>query len=152
MYRLSSRGFRLISSFESLKLEAYLDPAGIATIGYGTTKLNGFPVALGMVINEAVAVALLYGSCNEILKELPRHVLVNKLNQNQIDALCSLIYNIGISNFATSSLLQALNHKLDINRDLFTRWNKTHIAGVLVELPGLTRRRNQEYNLFMEHM
>lgn len=149
-FKLSSKGFNLIKQFERLELKAYLDPAGIPTIGYGTTKLNGFSVALGMEINEPVADALLFGSVNDCIKDLDRLCEISRLNQNQVDALASLIYNIGGSNFATSSLLLSINKKLMINEDLFTRWNKAHVAGVLTELSGLTKRRQAEYELFIK--
>lgn len=148
-FKLSNRGFHLITEFESLQLKAYLDPAGIPTIGYGTTKLNGFPVALGMVINEPVAVALLYGHCNTLLKELEKYI-INGLIQNQVDALCSLVYNIGMGAFEHSTLLSKINKKESITEDLFTRWNKIRNEdGSLKELPGLTRRRKKEFDLFV---
>lgn len=147
-YQLSSNGFKLITSFESLKLEAYLDQGGVPTIGYGTTKINGVSVSLGMKINEPVAIALFYGDCKWCLKEIEIQCAIAKLNQNQIDALVSLIYNIGGPNFASSSLLQAINHKLLITEDLFTRWNKVRVNGELVISNGLTKRRKAEYALF----
>lgn len=71
------------------------------------------------------------------------------LNQNQVDALASFTYNVGKFGFAKSSLLTALNSKLLITEDLFTRWNKVRIDGKLVESNGLTDRRKKEYKLFI---
>lgn len=147
MYKLSSNGFKFITNFERLEIEAYLDSAGVATIGYGTTELNGWPVALGMLINEQVANALLMGSCQSRLRMLESCIRVD-LNQNQVDALVSLSYNIGQKGFLSSSLLQAINNKLAITEDLFTRWNKVRSNGILVDSQGLIERRKSEYKLY----
>ena len=48
--QLSRKGLEAIKFFEGLKLEAYEDSAGIPTIGYGTIRIYGKPVKLGMKI------------------------------------------------------------------------------------------------------
>ena len=148
MYKLGERGLRLITGFEELRLNSYKDVANVWTIGYGTTRLNGFPVTVGMTINEPVADALFNGSCEDILFHL-MHVVFIELNQNQVDSLTSFCYNLGKQALTKSSLLTAINNKLIINEDLFTRWNKAHVNGQLVELDGLTRRRKDEFQLYM---
>jgi lysozyme len=101
-----------------------------------------------MFINETVGAALLKGSFNDILSLLEKSVIPT-LNQNQVDALCAFIYNVGKGAFLTSSLLSAINHKLLITEDLFTRFNKVTINGKLIVLSGLEARRKKEYQLFM---
>ena len=146
-YKLGTKGFKLIIDIEKLRLESYEDAVNVWTIGYGTTRLNGYPVSAGMVINEPVAHALMYGECQDILKLIENAVSIN-LNQNQVDALVSFAYNIGKQGFISSSLLTAINSKMIINEDLFTRWNKGRVNGVLTVLNGLTKRRKREYQLF----
>jgi len=148
MSKLAKRGRDLILSSEGLRLESYQDPAGIWTIGYGTISLNGSPVISGMIINKLVASALFEGKVQEYLDFIDKCVRIT-LNQNQIDALASFTYNLGKGALLNSSLLTAINNKMIINEDLFTRWNKAHVNGELVELPGLTKRRKAEYELFM---
>lgn len=147
-YKLGSKGFKLITEFESLRLESYLDPVGIWTIGYGTTMLNGSSVTKNMRIGESVAVALFTGEINTKIEFIGKIVTVS-LNQNQVDALASLVYNIGTTGFANSTLLAFINAKSIIIEDLFTRWNKGRVNGKLVVLNGLTRRRKAEFELFM---
>lgn len=149
MYKLGEDGERLIKSIESLRLESYKDVVNIWTIGWGTTDLNGASITEGMIINEPVAEALFRGKVQEFLDFIQNTVRID-LKQNQVDALCSLIYNIGKRAFLSSSLLIAINAKMIINEDLFTRWNKGHINGQLIELNGLTKRRKKEYSLFIE--
>lgn len=148
-YKLSSNGARLITNYEELSLVSYLDKARVWTIGYGTTRLNGTEVSAGMVINEPVAWALFYGDCRDKLELLEKVVHID-LNQNQVDSLVSLTYNIGRGGFSSSNLLTAINSKLVINEDLFTRWNKVrNVAGQLVPSNGLTKRRKEEYSLYI---
>lgn len=147
--KLGHRGANLITEFEELRLESYPDLGGVWTIGFGTTKLNGQPISAGMKINEPVAWALFYGDVQESLNHIEKVVRVS-LNQNQIDALCSFTYNLGTGALSNSSLLQSINAKLIINEDLFTRWNKVRIGGVLKPVNGLTRRRKKEFDLFMD--
>ena len=44
--------YDLIKKYEGFRSTAYLCPAGIWTIGYGTTLINGKPVAKGMTISK----------------------------------------------------------------------------------------------------
>ena len=68
------------------------------------------------------------------------------LNQNQYDALCSFVYNLGATNFKNSTLLKKLNKK-DYNgaANELPRWNKQ--KGKV--LRGLTIRRQLEKDLFL---
>ena len=69
-----------------------------------------------------------------------------ELEQFQVDALASFIYNVGVANFRNSTMLRLINAgDFDGAARQFPRWNK---AGGKV-LNGLTRRRNDEMMLFM---
>lgn len=142
--RTSTKGFALIKSFEGLRLTAYPDPAtGAApwTIGYGATR----GVAKGMTITTEQAERRLQNDVARFEPELENLVKV-PLSQNQWDALMSFVYNLGLANLASSTLLKLLNAG-DYARaaDQFPRWNK---AGGK-ELPGLTKRRAAEQALFL---
>lgn len=68
------------------------------------------------------------------------------LTKNQLDALVSLCYNIGVGAIAKSTLVRKLNAG-DINgaANEFLKWNKAN--GRI--LSGLTRRRIAERKLFL---
>jgi lysozyme len=146
---ISQIGERLIGTLEDFREESYLDQSGTWTIGYGTTRINGAPVTMGMKINEPVGRALLDGRLQNTIETINDSVHV-VLTQNQFDALCSLAYNIGEHNFLESSLLRAINRNEKIYRDLFVRWKYVTIDGQKVVSNGLLKRRNIEYDLFME--
>lgn len=137
----SGQGKTLIKLFESLKLQAYICPAGKPTIGYGHTK----GVKIGMVITEERANELLTEDCRECEKIL--NALGINFAQNQFDALVSWIFNIGGTNFQTSTLRRKiLADAEDIEiADQMVRW----IFSNGKELMGLKRRRVAEANRFM---
>lgn len=139
----------LIKRFEGFKTKAYLCPASVPTIGYGSTMYNnGFKVKIGDVINEQEADNLLMWELKS--KAISLHGL--NLNQNQIDACLSFVYNLGIGAFAKSTLkkkIQANPNDASI-RDEFLKWNKARVGGKLIELKGLTRRRIAEAELYFK--
>lgn len=145
----SQKCIDLIKLFEGFKTKAYYCPAGVPTIGYGSTMYNnGFKVKIGDVINEQEADNLLMWELKN--KTIALHGL--KLNQNQIDALLSFIYNLGIGAFAKSTMKKKIMVDADDPsiRVEFMKWNKARVGGELMELKGLTRRREAEANLYFK--
>lgn len=72
------------------------------------------------------------------------------LDDGQFAALVSFAFNCGSGNLASSTLLRKLNQGDYAGAaDQFLAWNKARKNGVLVELPGLTRRRRAERALFL---
>ena len=130
----------LIKTFEGLRLEAYLCPANIWTIGYGHTKT----ARKGMKITNAEAEELLTGDIAWV-KSCVDTAVKTELNANQVAAVYSFIYNVGAGAFRSSTLLRKLNQDDHTGAtDEFKRWNK---GGGKV-LAGLTRRRAAEAKLF----
>jgi len=139
---------KLIADFEGLRLKAYQDTGGIWTIGYGSTKnpFTGQSVKQGDIITKETALSWLKKDIEQ------RQLAISKLikvpvNNNQLAALTSLAYNIGLGAFQLSTLLRLLNQKADkvAIADQFLRWNK--VKGV--EIKGLTNRRILERELFL---
>ena len=130
--------------FEGFRSEPYKDLVGITTWGYGhAIKKND---VVPQSITESEATALLCAdlvpceTCIDDKVEVP-------LTQNQFDALCSFIFNLGTGAFSGSTLLKDLNAGDYASAAMqFTRWNK---AGGK-EVAGLTRRRIAEQQLFTE--
>ena len=138
--KASEKGLALIRSFEGLRLLAYKDLGGVVTLGYGTTA----GVKMGDTVTKTEAEELLRLDVQRFVDHIAALVTV-PLNQNQADALASLVYNIGPSAFAKSTLLKYLNAGLYKDAaDQFLRWNRA--ANNVVA--GLTRRRVAEKALF----
>jgi len=142
--KTNEAGLNLIKEFEGLRLKAYRCPAGVKTIGYGTTIYpGGNPVQMGDRCTEEEATEYLR---SDIVKfENSVKLLINaELNENQFSALVSFTYNLGAGNLKKSTLRRRLNaDDLDVG-DEFLKWNK---AGGRV-LSGLTRRRYAEKELY----
>lgn len=135
--------YELIKLFESLKLEAYVCPAGVLTIGYGHT---GPDVKVDTKITEEQADKLLVMDVlNKAAYYVDTFVKVD-LNQSHYDALVSLVFNIGGGNFRASTLLRKLNNwDYEGAAAEFPKWRK---GGGKV-LPGLVKRRALEQALFL---
>jgi lysozyme len=143
----SQNCINLIKQFEGYRTKAYLDAVGVPTIGYGSTMWNdGKKVQLGETITLEGAGLLLYWEVNRKAVILDSLILT----QNQYDALTSFIYNIGSGAFSKSTLFKKVkaNPSDPVIRNEFLKWNKGRVNGVLVELKGLTRRRNAEADMY----
>ncbi|GKX58359.1 lysozyme [Leminorella grimontii] len=137
----SQKGVDLIKRFEGCKLRAYQCPAGVWTIGYGHTD----QVRRGDEISYAQAERYLRADLVKFEADVTRLARV-PLTQGQFDALVSFAFNCGARALSTSTLLRKLNAgDYTGTADELLRWNKS--AGK--ELPGLTRRRAAERELFL---
>lgn len=138
----------LIAKFEGLKLDAYQDEAGVWTIGYGSTfnPFTGVKVKAGDKISEAEALQWLKKAVGDFADQVKGSIRVPQ-SQNQLDALTSLAYNIGIGAFQRSTLLRLLNQGAEKTAiaDQFLRWNL--IRGKVSR--GLTNRRQLERKLYL---
>jgi lysozyme len=148
--RTSAAGRKAIAVREGNILTAYLDSVGVLTIGVGHTTAAGPPVVKkGMKITAAESDEILTRDLNGVEADIVRLVKV-PLNQNQFDALVSLVFNIGGGAFGGSTLLKKLNAR-DYSgaADQFLLWDKGTIGGKKVPLKGLTTRRQAERKQFL---
>lgn len=155
--QLSKKGSDFIKSYERFMSNPYRDAVGVWTIGFGNTyyedrrKVSGSDKPISEVraselkqniinMDFAPAVNLLFAD------EIAR----GQINQNQFDALLSLAYNIGTRGLAGSSVYKNIKRgNYEAAADSFLAWNKGRVNGKLVELRGLTRRRNDERAMFL---
>ena len=147
----------LVKEFEGLRLEAYLCPAGVPTIGYGHTH----GVQLGTRISAEQADQLLTVDLGRVRRQLAPAVKV-PVTRGQFIALLSLGFNVGDVGRKCPKLMAALNRG-----DVMTAaWEfldvglvkKRDAAGnvvydeagrtVYVQSKGLVRRRRREAEVF----
>ncbi|MGZ3753586.1 MAG: lysozyme [Mucilaginibacter sp.] len=149
----NSAGLALIKGFEGLELHAYLDKAGVWTIGYGCTyypggkrvqagdKLENEQQASDMLMN---VLSPFQGAVNSLVKVA--------LTQNQYNAILSFTYNEGIGALTESTLLRDLNAgNYQGAADQFPLWNKITDpkTGKKVVLDDLVKRRAKERATFL---
>ena len=136
----------LIKSFEGFRSKPYLCPAGVPTIGYGSTRYaDGHAVSLDDTpISEQQAQEIMRATLTTYEDAVNRYV-VPQLTQAQFDALVDFAYNAGAQNLRTSTLLKKLNAGDFVGAAAeFGRW----VNGGGKKLAGLVRRREAERVLF----
>jgi len=141
--KISAAGIELLKQFEGCRLTAYQDSVGVWTIGFGTTA----GVKEGQTISQVKAEEYLRFDLAIFEKAVTESLKV-PVNQNQFDALVSFTYNVGVSAFRSSTLLNLINEKTDkkVVAAEFSKWVK---AGNQT-LPGLVSRRKAESELFLK--
>ena len=138
--KISEEGKALIKKFEGCELKAYKCPAGKWTIGFGHVK----SVKEGDEWSQSHAEHMLDVELEEYEGYINDLVDI-QLSQCQFDALVAWIYNLGPTNFRTSTLRKKLQYDtLDEVPYQIKRWNKAN--GKVLD--GLVRRREAEALLF----
>ena len=145
--KLNDKCYDLIKRFEGYSDRPYKCPAGISTIGYGNTYYpNGTKVKItDKQITREYANEILAHTADEFAADVLKLVKTN-ITVNQLNALTSFAYNVGVGNFQKSTLLKLVNvnpNDAMIAKE-FLKWNKA--AGK--ELKGLTNRRIAESALY----
>jgi len=138
--RTNNEGFKLLTTFEGCRLDAYDDGVGVWTIGYGHTK----GIHEGMTITQAQAEQFLQEDL-EIFESYVEDGIQVDVNEDQFSALVCFCFNVGPEGFGSSTLLRKLNAgDYQGAAEQFPVWNK----GGGEPLLGLTRRRLAEQALF----
>ena len=105
----------VIKEFEGLRPESYKDSAGIATIGYGATRIDGKPVKMGMKIDRDKAEALLRADLLRFYRAVLSLVTV-PLTDGMLVALTSFAFNVGVGALKSSTLLRKNRRVADAGR------------------------------------
>ena len=145
---VNKQGIQLVKSFEGCFLNAYLCPAKVWTIGYGSTKYpNKKPVKQGDKITQQEAETLLSDTLDEFSKGVSKLIKV-ELNDNQFSALVSFAFNLGVGALSKSTLLKKVNSNPN-DKTIEQEFMKWVNAGGK-KLNGLVRRRTAESKLYFE--
>lgn len=124
---------------EGLRRVAYYDPPGILTVCYGDTQ----NVVKGRVYSLEECRERLDRRMMEAIETVER--CVPGLPEHVLAAFGDTVYNVGpkivcdTRNSTAARLLKA--RRIPEACAQLPRWNKARVAGVMVELPGLTKRR-----------
>lgn len=152
--RCSQNGLNFIAGWEGGRssdgrFHAYLDTIAvphIETIGFGQTRYKGGPVPAGLTWTLAEAEADLARSLAEDGYEAAVNALGVTLNQNQFDALCSFVYNLGPGSMQWDVGRDIKAGNFQAAADAMLQYD--HAGGV--RILGLTRRREAERALFLK--
>ena len=152
---------KIISEFEGIvrdkkdrtKIIAYKDfPGGIWTIGFGNTfnPYTGEKVKEGLVIDEKTALDWLNKDIQQ--RQIALKKIIKRIpTANQLSAMTSLAYNIGLTAFADSAIRKNFDAG-DFKKaaDSFLLYNKARKDGKLIVIEGLNKRRKLERELFLK--
>ncbi|EPD3289601.1 glycoside hydrolase family protein [Cronobacter sakazakii] len=150
--KTSANGKLFIKSWESLGLEAYNDANGFCTIGYGhlIEKKRCEDIIISAQFQNGITEENAETLFNEDLikyEEAVKESVAVKLYQNEFDALVSLLFNCGENFFR--------QNKAPLLIDNLNSEDYSGAAHQFLDITnggdnGLTRRRNAEYEIFME--
>lgn len=141
--KASDACFALIEKFEGLRLVVGTDTNGVPTVGYGHDDTS---MVVGTSITPEQAEAFLQTDVANTESFLNR-VISHPLTQNQFDALCDFVYNVGSGVFYKSKLLGFINDGLTrAAADDLLRFSYDSNKNFL---PGLFERRKAERELFL---
>lgn len=144
-HQISRNAIELIKRFEGYRRKAARLADGRWTIGYGHT----LTARKGAEVSEADAEALLVYDLIAVTHAVNEAVYA-PLNQNQFDALCSFVFNVGTENFRGSAVLRRLNEGEPLRAACAMElWRKSDVAGERIVVDALVRRRAAEKTLFL---
>ena len=140
----------LCRRFEGFKSKPYLCPAGVPTIGYGSTFYSdGRKVTLqDAPLSEPEARALLmtellHKCAPGTIRQCPI-LLTLALKENdwrKLNAIVDFTYNLGVGRLQTSTLRRKINEQdWDAAKEELMKW----VRGGGKVLPGLVKRRTAE--------
>lgn len=149
---LSKDGFEHIKNEEKFKEHGYKIGDGKITIGYGHAEpVNRSKFKVGQKITRKTAEELLKkdikvaeDGIQRIFQQWKKDKNHIKLTQRQFDAMVSMTFNMGISNFRQSDFIQHIKRK-----DFRGAAELIKTTGLRKNFSGLEVRREKEYGLFV---
>lgn len=139
----------LVKELEGFRASAYVDTDGTVVIGYGMSLIDGKRVQISDRISQVEAETALETELGKIQQQILA-VTTIELSSNQLSALTSFAFNVGVEPLTKSTLLRKLNTgDVPGAANEFPRWNRVNMGNRLIPLTGLTKRRLTEKNLFL---
>lgn len=144
-HQASPAAVELIKRFEGFRRDAVRLADGRWTVGYGHTA----SAREGASVSEEDADALLTYDLRAVVQAFDEAVFT-PLTQNQVDALASFAFNIGLANFRASAVLRRINAGALLEAAFaLEAWRKADFDGERIVVDALVRRRAAEKALFL---
>lgn len=132
----------IIKKYEGFSSQAYKCPAGVWTVGWGHT---GRDINKDTILTREEAELMLKKDVANLQEQI-LFLLDDKPTTNELDALTSLVYNVGLGAFKRSRLLKRIN--LKDNPELVAKeWIEFNKINGKIST-GLLRRRAEEVSLY----
>ncbi len=144
-HQVSAAALALIRGFEGYRPEAMRLADGRWVIGHGHT----LTAREGAWVSEDDAETLLIFDLLAVAQAI-EDLVFTPLVQNQLDALVSFVFNIGVENFSDSAVLRRLNEGAMLDAAFaLEAWRKADVGGDRIVADVLVRRRAAEKALFL---
>lgn len=145
---LETKSLELLIEIEGERLEAYLCPSGIPTISVGlTTYPDGRKVKMGDKITKEQSREYLKQTLEQFEKQVVLLLGGLPLPRKSLDALIIFAFNVGVGNFAKSTLLKEIKKNRNNLKEIEKQFNRWIYSSDRV-LQGLIIRRLKEYQLY----
>lgn len=133
---------------EGLRQYAYYDPPGILTVCYGSTT----DVQKGKKYSLDECKARLTADMSHAIDQVDRCVpgLPVKVLASFSDAVYNMGPTIACNKVASTAARLLSAGEIEAACNQLPRWDKARVAGVMISLPGLTKRRGVERQLCLE--
>lgn len=135
--KISNLGLDFIKACEGCRLDAYIDTAGVRTIGYGHAYWEGADT-----ISEEHASELLENDIKKFEGAVEKYNKIYNWTQNEFDAMVSFAFNLGGIDKLTA---KGTRSKREISEKMLLYYNS---GGKKVF--GLVKRRSAEQLIFRE--
>lgn len=134
-----------VAYFEGVIPHTYVDPVGIPTACAGET---GPHIQIGQTYSIDQCMTMLDASLARHWRGLER-CIVGELTMQEAAAILSWTYNVGVGAACGSTLVRMINRGAPAEAwcQQLTRWTKARKLGVVIELPGLVKRRAAERSM-----
>jgi lysozyme len=133
--------------FEGYSAKPYRCPAGVPTIGFGTTHYpDGRKVSMSdPVIDEDTALIYLYDELQKSMAGALRYCPILSTDEGKLAAITDFCYNLGIGRLQQSTLRRRINQQnWDACKTELLKW----VFAGGKKLPGLVKRRTLEATFF----
>lgn len=152
-FTTSDKLLTFLKEKEGFRAQPYQDSAGVWTIGYGTTFINGVRVTANTpAVTKDIAIGYVKERLKNEFEPGVKAAIRVPITQGMFDACVDFAYNLGVGGFKKSDILTALNSgDYETAAANFLKYNKAKNSktGELEVLGGLTKRREVEKEFFL---
>jgi GH24 family phage-related lysozyme (muramidase) len=162
-FKTSEDALKIIKKHESLRLTAYALGDKMVTIGWGhAERANNTKMIPGITTITKEEAESFFRQDIKVKENGVKRMLAdwskegldpNDISQGMFDSMVSMSYNMGNRGLAnTNFIAQLKNTGLENEGDILKAANKIKTTKISERFPGLKRRRQDEYNLFVKDM
>lgn len=146
--RTSQQGLAIIGNAEGCRRDPYICPAGVRTVGIGSTESSGEPIIEYKRYSDVEIARRWAKDIEQAENCVNRYANGSAMPQGAFDALTSITFNIGCGKLRNSTLFKLANQ--GYSTEMCQQLNRWIYSNGKV-LTGLVERRKKETALCLQH-